>query len=119
MTNGNIIVKVDNDEMDVIPVKFTPIDMPDWLIDHQRLMNDHIKDVTHKTEEIIKIVLRQVLHREPTIEDAKDCTKAYAEGEPLDFYFLWKSICLGKIVYKLGGPDTNITFEPTKEFKRD
>jgi hypothetical protein len=57
-------------------------------------------------ENVFKEVLRKLLKREPTIEDAKECARLMREGD-LDGYSLtYKGLLLGRI--QRNYPDLNI-----------
>lgn len=53
--------------------------------------------VNRAEEEILKKILREILQREPTIEDAKDCTLFFSEGNLSDFDIAYKGVKMGSI----------------------
>lgn len=95
----------------------------------------HIKDLTtfkdtiilqmaEKEEEFYREVLRQILKREPTIEDAKDITLAINPKYPNQELIAYKGNTLGRIIKGYDNADFIMntfkwTFEPIPTFKTD
>lgn len=93
----------------------------------------HIKDLTTfsdtimlrmaaKEDEFYREVLRQILKREPTLEDGKDITLAIHPNYPDQELIAFKGEPFGRIIkgYKTEDPLTFAwTFEPNPTFKKD
>lgn len=103
-------------------------------MDIQKIDEMHLKDLMSfqdslmlqmaaKQDDFYKEVLRQVLKREPTIEDAKDITLAIHPDYPNQELIAYKNIPIGRIIKGWDvGVITNSfkwTFEPTPTFKQD
>ncbi len=73
-------------------------------------MNDIIRKFKETEENVIKEVLRKILEREPTLEDAKDVQTFHFQGEFDKYYLAYKNQKLGT-VYR----NTNI-FDGKKTF---
>ncbi len=108
-SNGDITISIAGKE--IMAVKAIEYEAPEWAKDIDDVMQKHVQHVRQKEEELIKSILRQVLQREPTIEDAKDCHRLYHQGEPLNYDFAWKNMVLGHVRFNLNGP-------PAKEFSK-
>lgn len=100
--------------LDSIPHKIaTCEDLPD----QSYLMTEYIKQIQKSFEDALTQVLRQVLGREPVIEDWKDCTRLYkSDGDPMNFWFAWKGITLGKVTFEMG-PKYTVTFTPDEKYR--
>jgi len=103
-------------------------------MDIQKIDEIHIKDLTTfqdtvmlqmaaKEDEFYKEVLRHIINREPTIEDAKDFTLAYNSEYPNQELIAYKGHPYGRIIK---GWDVGIvtnsfkwTFEPITSFKQN
>lgn len=78
------------------------------------------KQMMEAEENVIKDVLRQLLKREPTLEDAKDLHRFQKEGEFYKYYLAYKNLKLG-IVHRntnIEGGKMGAEFVPfeTKDF---
>jgi len=87
-------------------------------------MPDIMAEITRKMmeaeENVIKDVLRNLLKREPTLEDAKDLHRFQQEGEFDKYYLAYKNLKLGTIYrnYNIEGGKMGVEFVPfeTKDF---
>ena len=74
----------------------------------ERMTMDMMEQITENfanaEENVIKEVLRQLLKREPTLEDVKDLQKFHQEGEFDKYYLAYKNLKLGTVYL-----NTNIT----------
>ena len=61
------------------------------------IMAQITKNFAEAEENVIKEVLRQILKREPTLEDAKDLHKFQQEGEFDKYYLAYKNLKLGTV----------------------
>ncbi|MFI0427758.1 MAG: hypothetical protein ACH34V_12475 [Flavobacterium sp.] len=61
------------------------------------MMAQITKNFADAEENVIKEVLRQILKREPTLEDAKDLHKFQQEGEFDKYYLAYKNLKLGTV----------------------
>jgi Na+-translocating ferredoxin:NAD+ oxidoreductase RnfG subunit len=61
------------------------------------MMAQITKNFADAEENVIKEVLRQLLKREPTLEDAKDLHKFQLEGEFDKYYLAYKNLKLGTV----------------------
>ena len=63
--------------------------------------SDMILQITNKfaaaEDNVIKEILRQILKREPTLEDAKDLQRFQEEGEFDKYYLVYKNLKLGTV----------------------
>lgn len=62
-------------------------------------------------ENLFKEVLRQVLKREPTIEDAKECSFLKKDNWDLKYVIAYRGVNLGTVEVHLH-PDYKISFTP-------
>jgi hypothetical protein len=102
---------------------------------HTPKLNEiHIKDLMSfqdsvmlqmaaKQDEFYKEVLRQIIKREPTIEDAKDITLATHPDYPNQELIAYKDQPIGRIIkgWDVGNYTTSFkwTFEPNPTFKQN
>lgn len=78
------------------------------IFDMQEMILDQILEIH---ENILKEVLRQILKREPVIEDAKRLTRYEYEGV-FDYYDLaFDNVKIGRVITS-GNKNYKITFEP-------
>jgi hypothetical protein len=76
-------------------------------------MDEFIKVVVKKQEEIIIKVLTEVLKREPTTDDFKECQRlVYPHFQPNDYIFAYKNIPLGFIKHEFEIGKATVTFTP-------
>lgn len=61
------------------------------------MMAQITKNFADLEENVIKDVLRQILKREPTLEDAKDLHRFQKEGEFDRYYLAYKNLKLGTV----------------------
>lgn len=61
------------------------------------MMTQITKNFAEAEENVIKEVLRQILKREPTLEDAKDLQRFQQEGEFDKYYLAYKNLKLGTV----------------------
>ena len=61
------------------------------------MMAQITKNFAEVEENVIKEVLRQILKREPTLEDAKDLHRFQKEGEFDKYYLAYKNMKLGTV----------------------
>lgn len=74
-----------------------------------------LTDMIAKAEEnVIKEVLRQILKREPTLEDAKDLHRFQKEGEFDKYYLAYKNLKLGTVYFNMNieGGKMGVEFVP-------
>lgn len=79
----------------------------------QNIMTEITRKMAEAEEMVIKDVLRNLLKREPTIDDAKDIQILKIEG-CFDWYFLaYKNLKLGKVTrnYDLEGGKIGVRFD--------
>lgn len=86
------------------------------------MQSQAIRKMANAEEEVIKKVLRQILKREPIIEDAKKCTCLFRRDNINQYDFIYDGVCLGNIKRNFGKitdniPNFNIEFTPAEEFK--
>lgn len=78
------------------------------------------KQMMEAEENVIKDVLRQLLKREPTLEDAKDLHRFQKEGEFDKYYLAYKNLKLGTVYRNtnIEGGKMVVEFVPfeTKDF---
>jgi Na+-translocating ferredoxin:NAD+ oxidoreductase RnfG subunit len=81
-------------------------DSPDPAIDGYTVFpevhySDMILQITNEfakaENNVIKEVLRQIVKREPTLEDAKDLQRFQKEGEVNKYYLAYKNLKLGTV----------------------
>lgn len=81
-------------------------------------MHDMMAEITRKMmeaeENVIKDVLRNLLKREPTLEDAKDLHRFQQEGEFDKYYLAYKNLKLGTVYrnYNIEGGKMGVEFVP-------
>lgn len=81
-------------------------------------MPDMVAEITRKMmeaeENVIKDVLRNLLKREPTLEDAKDLHRFQQEGEFDKYYLAYKNLKLGTVYrnYNIDGGKMGVEFVP-------
>jgi hypothetical protein len=92
------------------PAKFDPgIDLPDISL----LMNMFVKECINMEEKLLIEIMTQVLNREPTIEDFKECTRiTHPWFEPNDYIIAYKNIKLGFVKHDYNGSSVTVTFTP-------
>jgi hypothetical protein len=61
------------------------------------IMSQITKKMANEERKVIKEVLRQIIKREPTLEDAKDLHKFKQEGEFNKYYLAYKNLKLGTV----------------------
>jgi Na+-translocating ferredoxin:NAD+ oxidoreductase RnfG subunit len=61
------------------------------------MMAQITKNFAEAEKNVIKEVLRQILKRDPTLEDAKDLHKFQQEGEFDKYYLAYKNLKLGTV----------------------
>jgi len=61
------------------------------------MMTQITNNLLEAEENVIKEVLRQILKREPTLEDAKDLHRFQQEGEFYKYYLAYKNMKLGTV----------------------
>lgn len=78
------------------------------------MMTEITKQMAEAEENCIKEVLRQLLQREPTLEDAKDLHKFQREGEFDKYYLAYKNLKLGTVYrnFNLEGGKMEFNFIP-------
>lgn len=86
-------------------------------MDQNHLMQKVISKMRDNEEQVLKTVVKQILKREPVIEDAKRLTKMFYEGEPLNYDLAFDGVKVGKVVFDITGINWGITFHPEKEFE--
>lgn len=96
--------------IEITPSKFDPgIDLPDMSL----LMNMFAKECINMEEKLLIEIMTQVLNREPTIDDFKECTRiTYPEFEPTDYIIAYKNTKLGFVKHKYNGSSVTVTFIP-------
>lgn len=70
-------------------------------------------------EKVIKSVLRSLLKREPTMEDASKCTRIFKPGITDQYDLEFEGICLGQVKYNfptIGPSESDITDKLGVEF---
>lgn len=81
------------------------------------MTNSFISMIHQKQEEVLLNILRQILKREPTIEDAKDVTIGYPQGKPDIYYLAYKGTTIGTVKTVLDGTRGTVTFTPSEQFR--
>lgn len=78
------------------------------------MMAQITKNFAEAEEKVIKDVLRQLLKREPTLEDAKDLHRFQQEGEFDKYYLAYKGLKLGTVYRNtnIGGGKMGVEFVP-------
>lgn len=78
------------------------------------MMAQITKNFAEAEENVIKEVLRQILKREPTLEDAKDLHRFQQEGEFDKYYLAYKNIKLGTVYRNMNieGGKMGVEFVP-------
>ena len=84
------------------------------------MMAQITKQMMEAEENCLKEVLRQLLKREPTVEDAKDLQRYQKEGYFDKYYLAYKGLKLGTVFmnYNIEGGKMGVEFVPfeTKDF---
>ena len=84
------------------------------------MMAQITKQMMEAEENVIKDVLRQLLKREPTLEDTKDLHRYQQECEIDKYYLAYKNLKLGTVYLKtnIEGGKMGVEFVPfeTKDF---
>lgn len=77
-------------------------------------MDTIINKIQELEVNILKEVLRQILKREPTLEDAKDLTRFKRDGEFDKYYLAYKNMKLGTVHYNMNieGCRVGVEFVP-------
>jgi hypothetical protein len=73
--------------------------------DISHVMQSVIKQVQKNEETVLLQVLEQILGRPAVLEDAKDLTKFYYIGEPLDYDLAYRGVKIGRVEF---GPKFDI-----------
>lgn len=73
------------------------IGLEEELAEHRAAIEMAIQKLQETEENLLKKVMAQVLHREPTLEDAKDFQRLYILGALDHYTFAYKGIPLGKV----------------------
>ena len=78
------------------------------------MMAQITKNFTDAEENVIKEVLRQILKREPTLEDVKDLHRFQQEGEFDKYYLAYKNLKLGTVYLNtnIEGKKMGVEFVP-------
>ena len=93
-----------------------------WTFDDalSDMMEQITKNFAEAEENVIKEVLRQILKREPTLEDTKYLHKFQQEGEFDKYYLAYKNLKLGTVYRNtnIEGGKIGVEFVPfeTKDF---
>lgn len=78
---------------------------------------DFHRAVSQKHDELLTGVLKMVLKRDFTNEDAKRFTiYRYPHIDPLNYELAFDGVLIGKVVFNLEGHKATITFHPNKRF---
>lgn len=75
----------------------------DWINNIDVVFEAATIELKKLEENLLKQVLFQLLGREATTEDVKNCTKYYVEGEPLDYSFGYMGNVIGYIKVRYFG----------------
>ena len=81
-------------------------------IDLSDMMAQITKNFAEVEENVIKEVLRQILKREPTLEDAKDLHRFQKEGEFDKYYLAYKNMKLGTVYRNTNSGKIGVEFVP-------
>lgn len=76
------------------------------------MLEDFIKIIKNKEEEILMGICRKILKREPEITDAKRLTKIYRDGEPLNYSLAFDGVVVGNFTFIQIGCEFTVTFQP-------
>jgi hypothetical protein len=102
----NVKVMLAGKELPVKSVKY----------DESKEKNDVIYQLKQKESEVITNVLKQVLKREPTADDALKLTKIVKSEAANNYIIAFNGIELGRIYFDL--VKNTVSFIPFKEFKQ-
>lgn len=79
------------------------------------IFKEYINQMKKTEEECLKNVLREILKREPTLQDFKDCTMIFPEeGNQNKYYFMHLGICYGFVTKEIIDYTFEVTFDPER-----
>jgi hypothetical protein len=82
------------------------------IIHDNVIQNTIVNAIIEKKEEILKSVLKQLLHRDPVIEDAKRCT-LFKTPQNIDIEIItFDGIRVGSIITKYNATSVMVKFIP-------
>lgn len=99
----------------ILPIaqKTTKKSMPELIEDMTPLMDAFVKECINMEEKLLIQLMNQVLKREPTIDDFKECTRiTLPHFEPNDYIIAYKNINLGFVKHQYNGSSATVTFIP-------
>lgn len=77
-----------------------------------KFQKENLSKIEKCENKVIKDVLRNVLNREPTKEDAKDCVRAFEKGVTDKYQLIHKGIYVGDVIINLSKNDVVVNFIP-------
>ena len=84
---------------------------------YQSLVEKVLVSLKAAEEAALKEVLRQILRREPTIEDAKLCQQYFDGIDPNKYQLFYRTYLLGTVYINFGreGEQPGVTFKPSEQ----
>lgn len=83
--------------------------------DYDFVMHHLTKELNKMQDEILRGVLRQILDREPELEDAKLLTIIRYPDDLLDYSLAYAGYEVGRVIFEHTGTTWAITFKPLNE----
>jgi len=92
------------------------------MSDLQNITNDLIRKLIETEEHLLKDILKQILKREATNEDAKEIQRIKRRADDNWYILSFRGITLGKVTFDYpdftnGSGKFGVTFEPDETFK--
>jgi len=119
----DIKLLINNEEIDTTDIKYDvdEVKFEGYFMDDIRplgkLMPEsfNIVEILKKNEEkVIKDVLRMLLNRQPTTDDARRCTRIFAPGIIDKYLFAYEGVVYGRVTYN----SFSVTFYPLTDEER-
>lgn len=104
---------IPNIQVDPIKYKSNVIDFPET--DFNLIMHHLTKELNRLQEEVLRGVLKQILGREPEIQDAKLLTIIRYPSDMLDYTLAYGGSEIGRVVFENEMTKWTITFKPYTE----
>jgi len=79
---------------------------------NQHIAQEFIKHINDVHETIIMNVLRELLQREPKMEDGALLTMIYQEGEMMNYDLAYLGEIIGRMEFHIMPPNARVTFIP-------
>ena len=79
---------------------------------YHQIAQEFVKQINTIHETIIMNVLRELLQREPKIEDGAFLTMIYQEGEMMNYDLAYLGKIIGRMEFHIMPPNARVTFIP-------